>query len=266
MSSTSPNISKKKRVITCLFDHCKRVDNLEFDTDLVREISREIGFKNIYDVTKIDQSEKLPEEVRNAGYCIAGLGRGYYKFIKGLDVWYHRFEPIAENEVVPWPYKPSLLNHIDDSESNIISLVYNQRIIQHFLYEDITQSPKMYMSRRTKVTASYCVDEETINAEKLQAEIDATFEHNGEVTILEAKNGSPDDFSVYQLFHPFLVYHNMGIEGIKKIECCYLLRDKGKSIVSLYLYSFSDIKDMQSIRLIKKSTYNLAARNDESSS
>ena len=117
MSLASRNISKKKRVIACLFHHCKRVGNLEFDTDLVREISREIGFKNTYDATKIDQSEKLPEEVRNAGYCIAGLGKGHYRFIKGLDVWYHRFEAITENEIIPWPYKPSLLNHTDDSES-----------------------------------------------------------------------------------------------------------------------------------------------------
>ncbi len=260
------NISKKKGVIVRLFDHCKRVNNLEFDTHLVKEISGEIGFKNTYDATKIDQSVKLPEEVKNAGYCIAGLGKGHYKFIKGLDIWYHRFEPIMENEIVPWPYKPSLLNHTDDSESNTISLVYNQRIIQHFLYEDITESPKIYMSRRTKFTASYCVGDETINAEKLQVELDATFEHNGEVTILEAKNGSPDDFSVYQLFHPFLVYHNKNIEGIKKIECCYLLRDKNKNIVSLYLYTFSDIRDMQSIRLIKKSLYNLATRDDENAS
>ena len=115
------------------------------------------------------------------------------------------------------------------------------------------------MSRRTKVTASYCVGEETINAEKLQVELDATLNITEKLQF-RSKNGSPDDFSVHQLFHPFLVYHNMDIDGIKKIECCYLVRDKSKSIVSLYLYSFSDIKDMQSIRLIKKSTLQFGSK------
>ena len=242
-----------------MFRHCRSEGNFEFNKDLIKEEAKKIGFGNPYDVPKIDQSSGLPKEVRDDGYCIVLLGNGRYKFIKELDIWYHQFEPIEEDEVEPWPYKPSLLNHTDESESNIISVVYNQRIIQHFLYGDISESPMIYMSRRTKVTASYHVGAEKINAEKVQVEIDATFERKGEVTILEAKNGHPIDFSVYQLFHPFLVYNNKNIQSVKKIECCYLLQNKKKRTISLYLYSFSDIGNIKSIQLIKKSIYDLTA-------
>ena len=115
------------------------------------------------------------------------------------------------------------------------------------------------MSRRTKINASYSAGSEKIEAKKLQVELDATFEHDEEVVILEAKNGSPVDFAVYQLFHPFLDYHYKNIPGVKKIECCYLLQDKKKQTVSLYLYTFSDVGDIASIRLIKKARYDLKA-------
>ena len=253
-----PQNSKKKKTITALFDRCKKSKKFEFDNDLVKQVSIETDFKNHNDVTKIDQSKLLPEQVKNTGYCIAHLGEGRHRFIREIEVWYHRFEPIKEHEVEPWEYKPSLLNHTDESESNIISFAYNQRIIQHFLYGDITVSPKIYMSRRTKINVSYRVGMEQIAAKILQVELDATFEHNGEVVILEAKNGSPADFAVYQLFHPFLDYYNKNISGIKKITCCYLLKDK--STVCLYLYAFSDADDMGSIYLVKKARYELTVK------
>ena len=152
-----------------MFRHCRSKGNFEFNKDLIKEEAKNIGFGNPYDVTKIDQSNILPDEIRDAGYCIVLLGHGRYKFIKELDIWYHRFEPIEENEVEPWPYKPSLLNHTDESESNIISVVYNQRIIQHFLYGDISESPMIYMSRRTKVTVSYQVGAEKSTRRKYKS-------------------------------------------------------------------------------------------------
>ncbi|MCW3134124.1 MAG: hypothetical protein N2V78_07355 [Methanophagales archaeon] len=43
------------------------------------------------------------------------------------------------------------LNEFDTSESNILSVASNQRIIHDFLYEDIVASPKVYSARRTKM-------------------------------------------------------------------------------------------------------------------
>ena len=257
-------MSKKEKLIIALFNRCRERGKFTFDNDLVKEMSRPIDFKNQFDATKIDHSELLPDEIRDTGYCIAHLGKGRHKFIKELGAWNHQFEPITENEREQCKYKPSLLNHTDESESNIVSVAYNQKIIQHFLYGDIVKTPMIYMSRRTKITASYNVGMEEINVEKLQVELDATFELNGEITVLEAKNElsrkSHVDFAVYQIFHPFLYYHNKNIPNVKKIECCYLLQNKKEKTIRLYLYSFPDINDMKSIQLVKKSIYNLKAQ------
>lgn len=257
-------MGKKSDTLELLFEQCQQTGSYEFDNDQVKRACRKTGFKNPFDVTKADHSVKLPEVVRQAGYCVVHLGEGRHCFLKALDIWYHRLEAISENEQHIWKYQPSLLNATDDSESNIISLTYNQKIIQDFLYSDITANPKIYMSRRTKISTSYSVGGMCqVEATKLQVEMDATFEHNGEVTVVEGKNSFPGDFAVYQLFHPFLDYHGKGIPGIKKVECCYLVREQnteGSHVIRLYLYNFKDVKDIASLSLLKKAEYVLERR------
>lgn len=113
------------------------------------------------------------------------------------------------------------------------------------------------MSRRTKITASYSVGSVKIDVEKLQLELDATFENNGRVTVIEAKNGFVSDFSIYQIFLPLLDYHQKNIDGVDRIESCYIAKDKRRSLIRFYLYSFPNPKDMSSIKLVKKTEYNL---------
>ncbi|SMN02030.1 hypothetical protein SPONN_354 [uncultured Candidatus Thioglobus sp.] len=97
-------------------------------------------------------------------------------------------------------------------------------------------------------------------------EIDLVTEYLGVVTVFEGKNNFPDNFAVYQLFHPYLYFHTLKQSGTIKvtdINCCYLLRDRsvdGESIIRLYLYAFDDPMQMASIRLIKCSQYKLIKR------
>jgi heme oxygenase len=48
-------------------------------------------------------------------------------------VGYHCFEPIGATETFDWKYRQSILNELDASESNILSVASNQRIIHDFL-------------------------------------------------------------------------------------------------------------------------------------
>ena len=96
-------------------------------------------------------------------------------------------------------------------------------------------------------------------------EIDLTLEYQGIVTVVEGKNGFPEDFAVYQLFHPFKYYYLLKQENsiaINEITCCYVLRRKQQdaSILRLYDYTFDDINRIESIRLLKKAQYTLVRR------
>jgi hypothetical protein len=139
----------KKQIIERIFDLCRRKGSLEFDNDVVKEVLREAGSStNPYDMTKVDDLSKLPEKLVSEGYTVIHLGDGRHKFVKCLDKIYHAFEPIAASETQDWPYRPSILNDFSVSESSILSLANNHRVLHDFLYQDISASPKMYNSER----------------------------------------------------------------------------------------------------------------------
>ncbi len=151
------------------------------------------------------------------------------------------------------------MNNINTSESNILSVGYNQRIIHDFLYDDIAASPKVYGSNRTHIPLDYQIGDIEINAERVQVEIDLTMEYQGAITVFEAKNGAPADFNVFQIFNPFRYYKRAteGIEGVS-IKACYLLR-QGSQLI-LFLYSFADPRSPGSIYLERNAEYRLVPR------
>jgi len=258
-------MGKKQEVLTELFKVCKDRNDYIFDNNLVKEISKKFNFANPFDVTKLDNTSVFPKIMLDNDYFIIHLGQGKHKFVKGIDNGFHKFEKIEKQNIFNWKYRKSILNEFDTSESNILSVVFNQRIIHDFLYEDIVASPKMYGSRRTKTSFEFNIGTEKIKAENLQMEIDLTTEYNGNVSIFEGKNKFPDNFAVYQIYFPFLYYYQLKEKNrlnISEINCCYVLRDRNDdhSVIKIYQYTFSNPKDMTSIKLIKSHQYNLEKR------
>lgn len=254
----------KQNVITEVYRICKRQQNFIFDNELVKRVCKKYKFGNPFDATKLDDTSKFPQVLINDDYFILHLGEGKHKFVKGISSGFHIFEKIGKNNI-DWKYRKSILNEFDTSESNILSVASNQRIIYDFLYEDIVASPKVYNARRTKMSTTYKTGKEQIMTRNLQMEIDLTMELHGVVTIFEGKNGFPENFAVYQLYHPFRYYSILKHEKKLKVEmitCCYVLRKKSTegSILRLYNYTFEDEDDMSSIKLLKNAQYNLIKR------
>lgn len=256
-------MGKKEQVLLSLFHHCKQNNDFYFDNTLVKKYCEEHSFSNPFDVTKLDTTKELPDKIKNEDYFIVHLGEGRHRFVKGVSNGYHQFEEITEKK--DWSYRRSLLNEHDTSESNILSVGFNQKVINDFIYGDFTASPKIYNSKRTKRSFEYKIGKETIETNNLQIEIDMTTELNNKVTVYEGKNGFSFDFSVYQIYLPCLYYHILNKEkeiGIKEISACYLLREKEDegSTIRLYQYKFNDIKSINSIELIKSTQYALVFR------
>jgi len=255
----------KQDVITEIFKLCRKKGDFVFNNTLVKKICKKHGFGNPFDITKLDDTSKFPQILLDDDYFILHLGEGRHKFIKGIKKGFHIFEKVDKKKIFDWRYRKSILNEFDTSESNILSVANNQRIIHDFLYEDIVTSPKVYGARRTKMNLSYRVGKEKIIAQNLQMEIDLTMELRGVITIFEGKNGFPENFAVYQLFHPFKYYSKLKKEkklNVKQITCCYILRKKerGSSILRLYNYAFKDENNMSSIKLLKNAQYILIRR------
>ena len=258
-------MGKKQDVLEELFYICQQRGDFVFDNFLVKEVCEDFGFRNPFDATKVDRSDLYPDVMQiGSGWFVIHLGEGRHQFVPNQRLAYHKFEDIEPSESIPWRYRQSLLNEYDTSESNIISVGLNQRILHDFLYDDIVANPKWYGARRTKHTGKYTIANESIAVRKLQMEIDAVLELNNVVTVIEGKNGFPEDFAVYQLFHPYLYFDDIRERGklrIEDIECCYLqrLREPSGSRLRLYLYRFHN-RELSSIDLIRKREYMLEVK------
>jgi hypothetical protein len=261
----------KKETIEALYRICQNRGDFVFDNTLVKEVMHnDNSIGNPYDITKVDDVSKLPECLVNEGYTIIHIGGGRHKFSKCLDKMYHVFESIDDTEIIDWHYRPSVLNDYSISESSILSLANNHRILHDFLYQDFSCAPKMYNSERKRgVTFEYMIANERAEFEDLQIEIDLTAENNGYVTVFEGKNTGPNswlpNFNVYQLYNPFRYYYNLQQENrlaIRRLSACYLVKQKNddNTKVRLYNYTFDNPLDMASITLLKKREYHLRKR------
>ena len=148
-------MNKKQQVITRLYALCKERGNLTFDNDEVRRVAAEVGFKNPFDATKWDTSVALPDTLRTDDIFPVHLGQGKHQFVTGMGIGYHRFEHIPDGCTIKWPYRRSILDDINTTESNIPYMGYNHRITHDFLYEDILASPKLYLTYGAIIPLDY---------------------------------------------------------------------------------------------------------------
>lgn len=261
-------MGKKQDVLERLFFESQASGDPHLSKVQVRRACDRFGFGNQFDATKVDHSRIYPDVMKEGdGHFIIHLGDGNHRFVPDMSVGYHQLETISDRDTHGWTYRPSLLNEYDSSESNILSVAFNQRILHHFLYDSVGSSPNLYLPRRTKITGEYKLNGKAIQYAKLQMEMDAVVELGNEVTIIEAKNGFPDDFAVSQLFHPYLYFDDLRTRhelDIKGIQCCYLQRNRRTarnpgSTLRLHLYRFRN-REMTSIELLRKAVYVLQMR------
>ncbi|OFY67031.1 MAG: hypothetical protein A3H98_09050 [Bacteroidetes bacterium RIFCSPLOWO2_02_FULL_36_8] len=266
--------SKQHQVIDKLLSICKNKNNFIFHNKTVKEVSVKCGFGNPFTATKFDNQKLLSQTLLNEDFAVIHLGKGFHQFVKGIKKVYHQFEPIEKE--IEWKYKKSILNQYNTSESNMLSVANNQRILHHFLFGqdtefddiDITKRPKTYFPHRTKSSLEYNFGNEKITCNKVQIEIDLTIEFQGIIGIFEGKNGKPISFNTIQLYHPFLYYYNANktveLQGkIKEIFCVYVVREKSKTYdtIKLWAYTFENPLDITTIKFIKSSAYNLINQN-----
>ena len=147
-------MGKKQEVLDELLTACLQSGNLTFNNEQVRDICRRNGFRNQFDITKLDNRKVMSPLMVERDYFLVHLGKGgRHRFVAGIDRGFHRFENIPENAIVSWPYRRSVLNESNTSESNILSVAANQGILQHFLYGDDPGKVNIYGAHRTKITA-----------------------------------------------------------------------------------------------------------------
>lgn len=253
MMVAPPN--KKNKIITELYNMCKSRNDFTFTNSDVRKECDKIGFGNHFDVTKLDSIAKLPNILTENDSFIIHLGCGKHKFVRGIDKGYHEFEAISHDNTHKRKCPADILDNINTSASNVLSVAYNHGIIHDFLHQNHSLSPKIYGAHKTYASFDCKIGNSTIIINNVQIGVDFITEFENKITLFKATASNSISFNTFQLFNPYRYYldKTKNMTNVS-ISCCYLLRHNSSNI-RLYLYSFTDKNDPSSIKIVHSAEY-----------
>ncbi|RAI79794.1 type II restriction endonuclease [Macrococcoides caseolyticum subsp. hominis] len=205
---------------------------------------------------KWDSSYQRPKILRENNISILPISRREY--VLGNFDLYCKF-PELDKEIatkIKVPHFESINTDTISSEAKAISVINLSGILEDFLnVEDnfSTFAGKMGVGKfNFDVKLKNGTKKINIQVDKSICEIDAGYENNDSVVIVEAKNVVNSDFHVRQLYYPYRLWDTIVSKPIRLVFAVYT-----NKIFRLYEYRFKDIQDISSIELVKYKLYSI---------
>lgn len=205
-------------------------------------------------LTKVDEPEQLPDVLKKSGYSLLAITNGSYLIFKGSV-----FSPVPDCSIQS-NYQPRLdfpLNTIGrgTGEAEYLDNAYNTGLLSEF-----TQSRKLYLTirgreRTKKFTFSIGASDIEIDVNGVQIEVDAGYEGDKDIILVEGKIGNRGYFNTRQLYYPFR--HFKQLVPNKKVRTIFFAYDLSKATYSLHEFGFRDHEIFDSIYPIKCCVYSL---------
>ena len=213
-------------------------------------------------MTKFDHRVNLPLIFERNNLSILPITRGSY-LISNFDT-YKSFKNITQ-EVTKVRF-PDYITSIDyeniTSEAMAINCAYVSGILGDFIEdEEIVPTVSGRMSsekfnfRINNIKNNEMLEINVVNS---QIEIDGGYEGLESLSLIEAKNVLSDDFIIRQLYYPFRLWNEKTDKQVKSIFMVY-----SNGIYNLYEYKFEDIKNYNSLKLVKQKNYTIENVNIE---
>ena len=203
-------------------------------------------------MTKFDHEYLLPNIFKENDLAILPLTRGSYAI--GRFKIFHTLEmERIEVESLSLTSNFESLNFDKiTSESTAISCAYVSKILEDFLGEEITPTISGRMSSdrfEFKILNSHN-SKVSLKVDRAQIEIDAGFESQESLTLIEAKNHFSDDLLIRQLYYPYRKWKGLIRKPIRNLFLTY-----SDGIYEIREYIFLQSNNYNSINLIKHKKY-----------
>ena len=208
-------------------------------------------------MAKFDHSANLPNIFKDNNLSILPISRS--KYIIGYFDTYLNVEYSTDIELIEKEFPPEIesidYTHLY-SEASAISCAFNTEIIDDLLGEKtfFTLSGRMssgcfdFKIKNHLNNQSYPIS--VINS---QCEIDAGFESENYLILIEAKKYQVDNFIIRQLYYPYRLWSQKITKKVIPILMTY-----SNDIFSFFIYEFQNESDYNSIRLIEQKNYIIA--------
>lgn len=205
-------------------------------------------------MAKFDEYEDQPEIFRNNGLFILPVKNAEYILVKGTG--FHHLEKI---ETLPVTHRSRLNFRLTSqtpgqSEMQYIDYAYNSGLIESFVGRG-----NLYLTirgRKYSPQFSFQVgNSPRIETESVQVEIDAGFEGNHDILVLEGKISTPKTFNIRQLYYPYRFWRTL--VSNKNIIPIFFTYSPLEKLYNFWEYRFSDENDFTSIKLVRSASFKI---------
>lgn len=214
---------------------------------------RETKDREVRILAKIDRREDLPNAMKKRGLFLLPTSNGVYVLVKGEG-----FHDVEEIKGKAERYKSKLdfelkSAMIGDSEMQHLDYAYNTGLINHFLGYDAKLCLQI-RGRKFTPEMHFNVGKYNFIIHGVQTEVDAGYEGEKLVLLIEAKSMRQNNFVIRQLFYPYLQWK---IFTGKEIVPVYFSHNKKNNEYSFWKYGFKNDSDYNSIYLIEAKRYQI---------
>ncbi|WP_338627551.1 hypothetical protein QJR52_06520 [Clostridium baratii] len=210
-------------------------------------------------MTKFDYEEALPECFRKNNLTILPISRGKYKIGRFNIFTKIKYDNI--NKRIPFelpPYIESININNLYSESASIYYAFLTRMLEDVIgeYCDLTISGRMGTGKFDFVIGDKLISDKTykLQIENSQCEIDAGYEGEEVLALIEAKNYKVTNFVTRQLYYPYRLWKDK-LGNKKQVLPIFFTYDKVFGRFSFFVFKFKDINRYDSIELVSQVNY-----------
>ena len=196
------------------------------------------------------QRKDRPEVFVEKDLFLLPVRNGHYVIVRGEG-----YIDISEIDAPPIEFTPAhgfelRSSEIGDSEMQHLDFAHASGMLEHFVGEG-----RLYLTiRGRKYTPefSFHVGGSQITQKSVQTEVDAGYEGEEVVVLVEGKNTKVKDTIIRQLYYP---YRKWALDTGKRVIPMFF--EKNGDEYMFWMYEFTDPEDYNSIRLVKSGKYRI---------
>lgn len=208
--------------------------------------------KEVRILCKQDTREDRPEIFAKNKLFLLPRVNGSYFIIKGEG-----YVDIPEIKTAPVKYESKLQfdlvsSKVGNSEMQHLDFAYASSLIRTFMAD-----PTLVLTiRGRKYTPKFdfFVGTQKIEIESVQTEVDAGYEGQNQIVLVEAKNSSTKNTIIRQLYYPFRQWQ---IQTGKEVYTLFFEKNHSDNTYSIWEFAFKEPTDYNSIQLIKSIKYKI---------
>ena len=197
-----------------------------------------------------DKRETRPMIFQKNNLFLLPIKNGEYIIVRGEG-----YVDIPEIKSKMIEYKSKLGFKLDtstvgSSEMQHIDFAYAQSIIRTFLHDE--SLVLTIRGRKYTPEFSFRINQNQILVKGVQTEVDAGYEGEDQVVLIECKNKNSTNIIIRQIFYPFKQWKHYTQKNVKT-----LFFEKRDNVFSLWHFEFKDPDDYNSIYLVKSQNYTI---------